>query len=73
VSESEEKAEEKKEQEHNSPPGTGGVALSDGVVDGSNDSPKPFRPYYHPGLWPPLLFQQPVQVMLRWTGADFIQ
>jgi hypothetical protein len=43
---------------HNSPPGTGGVARSDGVVDGSNDSPKPFRPYYHPGLRPPLLFQE---------------
>src|SRR5712671_2973398 len=42
----------------NSPPGTGGVARSAGVVDGSNDSPppfvnwnqrEPFRLYYHPG------------------------
>jgi lipopolysaccharide export LptBFGC system permease protein LptF len=39
----------------NNSPGTGGVARSDGVVDGSNISAKPSRPYYHPGLRPPLL------------------
>src|SRR5678809_1527997 len=49
---------ELEENGNNSPPGTGGVARSDGVVDESNNSPphlfigikgESFRPYYHPG------------------------
>jgi len=57
-----------------SAPGTGGVAED----RGGRSSPKIIL-YLNLSTSParyarrPLLCQQPVQVMLRWTGADFIK